>query len=48
MLEHGHSARGTGHILVAEVQCSCDSASVKYVHFFATRLRPDCQSQTAL
>ena len=22
MLGHGHSARGTGHILVGEVQCS--------------------------
>ena len=36
LLGHGHSARGTGHILVGEVQCSRESQI--YVHFFILTL----------
>ena len=32
MLGHGHSARGTGHILVGEVQCSCECQMCALFH----------------
>ena len=32
MLRHGHSARGTGHILVGEVQCSRESQICALFH----------------